>query len=194
MNIYGKVSKPYWDDKPVAIVGGGSSIIDFDLDMLRGAHVLAVKRAILNIPWADAGFGLGEMPDKLNGSPGRIYWALPDDELQPPPVRNITYLRRAEGLNVSEDPGVIYSGATSGFAALQICIHKRARSIVLFGFDYDEHGSGHSGNWAKWAEHFRVYVEPLRRLGITIANASPQSTIPCFQKVTLMDGVGMLHA
>ena len=55
--MYGKIGKPFWDDKPVAVVAGGPSLVDFDFEQLRGAHVLAVKGSMFDIPWADAGFG-----------------------------------------------------------------------------------------------------------------------------------------
>ena len=78
-----------------------------------------------------------------------------------------------------------------------MCIHKRARKVILFGFDYDGNGNGHStdaANWTKWAEHFSVFVAPLRVQGVDVVNACPQSTIRFFQKVQLDDGVRMLHA
>jgi hypothetical protein len=210
MDVYGKISKPFWDDKPVAIVGGGPSLIGFDFERLRGAHVLALKRLIISIPWADAGFGLGEWPDKLASVQSRVYWAVAEHRISDqPPAKNITYLRRLDGTNVSEDPGSV-SGATAGFGAMQVCIHKRAKRIILFGFDYDgRNGGPHQGegtqqyerrrqqsiaNWQMWAEHFRVYVEPFRRHGISVINACPQSTISCFQKATLDDGVRLLAA
>ena len=201
---FGKVVSPYWDDKPVAIVGGGPSLTGFDYEQLRGAHVLAVGRAILAIPWADAGFGLGEMPEQLDAVPMRVYWAVPDEE-RPPPSRNITFLHRLDGHVLSEDPGSV-SGKTSGFGAVQVAIHKRAKRIVLFGFDYDgSNGGPHSGegsaayqrrrvrdieSWRTWAEHFRVFVQRLQET--MVVNACPTSNIACFQKVHVEDGVRML--
>lgn len=189
--MYGKINKPFWDDKPVAVIGGGSSLIDFDFEKLRGAHVLAVKNSIFDIPWADAGFGLdfNGCRDKLADVQSRIYWAVRDDQPDPPSSKNITLLKRLDGQQVSDDPGVIYDGGTSGFGALQICIHKRAKQIVLFGFDYD--GSAASGKWAAWAEHFSVYVPYFTKHGINVVNACPASAIRFFQKVALRDGVAI---
>jgi len=215
---YGKIGKPFWDDRPVAIVGGGPSMLGFDFEKLRGAHVLAVKGTIFDIPWADAGFGLdmpryNEWRDKLAGVQTRVYWAVPEDQLEktgPPPSKNITFLRRLDGENLSDDPSEVYGGGTSGFGAMQICIHKRAKVIGLFGFDYDGaydalHGFRHNeqhytkrraqnfANWEAWARHFEVYVPYLSAHNIHIFNACPSSAITCFQKVTLEDGVSMLH-
>ena len=193
--MYGRINKPFWDDKPVAVIGGGPSLIDFDFDKLRGAHVLAVKR--LDIPWADAGFGLDYCRDKLESVQSRIYWAVRED--QQPPSRHITFLKRLDGLGLSDDPSAIYGGGTSGFGAMQICIHKRAKQIVLFGFDYD--GISHApsekrraqdaSSWAAWAEHFRVFVPYFTENGISVVNASRKSAITCFQKVALQDAVAI---
>jgi len=217
MDAYGKIGKPFWNGRPVAIVAGGPSLVGFDLERLRGAHVLAVKGSIFDIPWADAGFGLdmpryAEWRDKLANVPTRVYWAVPRDQLAktgPPPSKNITFVERLDGENISSDPSKIYGGGTSGFGAMQICFHKHAKSIVLFGFDCDgaykadsgfRHNDQHyqkrraqnEANWEIWARHFEVYVPFLNEHGITVLNACPSSRITCFQKVTLDDGVRAL--
>lgn len=179
--MYGKINKPFWDDKPVAVIGGGPSLHDFDYERLRGAHVLAVKDLIFDIPWADAGFGVGEWHNKLDVQ-GRVYWAVPE-EIEPP-AKNITILKQMPGQQVSDDPGVVY-GSSSEFGAMQICIHKRAKQIVLFGFDHE------GPIWQKAAEHFSVYVPHLTQHGISVVNACPSSAIRCFQKVALQDAVAL---
>jgi hypothetical protein len=200
---FGKVSRPFWDDRPVAVIGGGPSMQDFNFEELRGAHVLAVKASIFSVPWADAGFVLGASPaqwrDRLATVQARVYWAVPEDQIEPPPAKNVTLLKRLGGLQPSDDPSMI-SGGTSGFGALQVCIHKRAKQIVLFGFDYDgSTGVGASpkrrensaAHWAAWAEHFRVFVPYFTAHDIRIVNANPASAITCFQKVALRDGVAI---
>jgi hypothetical protein len=217
MDVYGKINKPFWDDKPVAVVGGGPSLVGFDFEQLRGAHVLAVKGCIFDIPWADAGFGL-DMPrykewrERLKDVQSRVYWAVPEDQLErtgPPPSKNITFIRRLDGQQISDDAGAIYGGGTSGFGSLQICRFKRAKRIVLFGFDYDgaydssafRHNDRHYikrreqdiNNWREWAEHFQIYVPDFAERGIEVINACPASAIKCFQRCTLEDGVAALH-
>jgi hypothetical protein len=192
MDVYGKITKPFWDDRPVAIIGGGSSLIGFDLEQLRGAHVLAVKSVITIIPWADAGFWMGDWQDKLGNVQSRVYWAVQEGQATAPPSKNVTCLRRMDGHQVSEDPSAVYGGGTSGFGAFQVAMLKKAKTIVLFGFDYE--GGEASGKWLHWAEHFRVYVPSLTAAGVRVVNACPQSAISCFQKVALEDGVNILHS
>ena len=214
MDVYGKIAKPYWDDKPVAVVAVGPSMMGFDFERLRGAHVLAVKGVIFDIPWADAGFGL-DMPrykewrDKLMDIPARVYWAVPEEQLErtgPPPSKNITFLRRLDGQNVSDNPSEVYGGGTSGFGALQICFHKKAKTIVLFGYDYDGNYDGGfrynerhydkkraqiAENWQAWSNHFDIYVPHLNRRGVRVVNACPTSAIRCFQRMDQNDGVDL---
>lgn len=216
MEAYGKITKPFWDDRPVAIVAGGPSLRGFDFERLRGAHVLAVKGSIFDIPWADAGFGLDmlrytEWRGKLADVQSRVYWAVPEDQLTktgPPPSKNITFVKRLVGEAISDDPSAIYGGGTSGFGAVQVCLHKRAKRIILFGYDYDgafggpvaHHNDQHyekkraqnHESWKVWANHFEVFVPWLSKQGVSILNACPASAIRCFQKVTLDDGVTML--
>ena len=203
---YGKVEPPHWGT--VAIVGGGPSIIDFDFERLRGATVLAVKGSIFSIPWADAGFGhdlarYNEWRDRLAALPCRVYWAVHEDQLhRAHPAENVTFLRRRDGGGFGSDEGAVYDGGTSGFGAFQIALHKRAKRIVLFGFDYDgsnedvatdKRAAQHAANWKKWAEHFRAFVPHLRDSGVSVVNACPHSAITCFQKVELEDGVAALR-
>lgn len=184
---FGRISKPFWDDRPVAVIGGGPSLHDFDFEQLRGAHVLVLKDYVLDIPWADAGFGMGVWPDRLTDAQSRIYWAVSEYQANvPPQAKNITILKQMPGLQLSDDPGVVYGG-TCEFSAMQVCIHKRARQIVLFGFDYE------GENWQRLAEHFSIYVPYLNQNGITVANACPQSSIRFFQKVSRHDGVTMVR-
>jgi len=223
LEFYGKVGSPFWNDRPVAIVGGGTSLVGFDFEQLRGAHVLAVKGTIFDIPWADAGFGL-DMPrymdwrDKLANVQSRVYWAVPVEQIDktgPPPSHNVTFLRRLEGTGVSDSASEIYGGGTSGYGAFQIALHKKAMEIVLFGFDYDpgvaaahmtvrtpfRHNDHHysrrmaqsAANWLEWSAHFSTYLPYLSDKDIKVLNACPTSSIPCFPKISLEDGVAFLR-
>jgi hypothetical protein len=203
--IYGKVQQPFWDDRPVAVIGGGPSLQDFDFEQIRGAHVLAVKHAIFDIPWADAGFGAGmarlaEWRDKLAALRTRVYWAVSPEDQPVRPPKNVTLLQQLDGQNLSSNPGEVYAGGACSFAALQICLHKRAREIVLFGYDYgggygwtDKRRARNAEHWAALAEHFAAYVPYLNARGIHVTNACPTSAIRCFQKVALRDGAAMLR-
>jgi hypothetical protein len=220
--IYGEVREPWWNDKPVAIVAGGRSLVGFNFDRLRSFTVLAVKGSIFDIPWATAGFGLDvprfeEWIPKMRNVTFPVYWAVPEDALSRMPVAdNLIYLRRDPGIGVSTRGSMVYSGASSGFGALQIPLLKRARAIGLFGFDYggkfdigirripgaavkpfrhnDQHYERprmqHEANWVAWARNFNAFL-PVKD-SVRIINASPQSAITVFDRMTIDDAIDHL--
>ena len=118
----------------------------------------------------------------------------------PPPSKNVTFLKRLAGEQTFQTiPSEIYGGGTSGFGALQICIHKRAKKIVLFGYDYDGNYDAHLGfrhndhhyqkrreqsaaNWESWATHFDIYVPYLNEHGIIVVNACPTRRSAAFKR------------
>lgn len=158
-SVYGQIGPPWFGDKPIAIVGGGQSLIDFDLEKLRGhAHVIAVKGCIFDLPWADCGAG-ADFPrllswlDKMATVTMPVYWGIEEKQwLQKPLVKPgcVTFLRQEYGNDLSLDPSFTYRGGTSGFHALNVGVLKcsalqdfsRRRHIFLFGYDYRSSGAG----------------------------------------------------
>lgn len=201
---YGKVEEPWWDDKTVAIVASGPSLRGFDYTQLEArAHVLAVKSAIFDIPWADAGTGIDapryiEWTDRLAKTQMPIYWAASGvHELAPLP--HVTFLHRLESDGMTTDLGSLTGGGTSGYAAINLAAHKRAKRIALFGFDYGGAiGNWHASEeyyqrprnqsmlkWKQWAARFEQLVAPLAALGIEVVNACPSSGITAFPKIEI---------
>lgn len=210
-----KIGWPYWDGaKPTAIVGNGSSLKGFDLARLRSRfHVLAVKGAMFNIPWADAGFGLDlpryhEWRMMLNTVTYPVYWAVPVDQDkhvndprlvgEGPHAPCVKFVRRIDLSDLSDDPMAIMSGGSSGFGALNVAYLKRASRIVLLGFDYDGDVRGFAdtrayiaprdqdeNRWKSWSKNFDKVKRRLETARIRVINASPQSRIPTFEKMDI---------
>jgi hypothetical protein len=141
---FSPVGPPWWDARPVAIVGNGPSLRGFDYLRLRGFHVLAVKGQMFNIAFADAGFGLDipryvEWCGMLGTLSMPVYWATPNMRLlgEGPHAPCVRFLRRIDLTDLSDDPAAIFSGGSSGFGALGLAWLKRARRIVLLGFEYN---------------------------------------------------------
>ena len=57
---FSRVGQPFWDDKPVAIVGTGPSLTGFDFHRILdcSCHVLAVNNSVFDLLNADAVFSL----------------------------------------------------------------------------------------------------------------------------------------
>ena len=214
----GRVLPPWWNDKPIAVVGTGPSLINVDLERLRGhCHVLAVKAAIFDLQWADCGFGIDrpryqEWVDRLAEVPMTVYWAV-DPTREVPQPGNVIFLRRDNNQMFCPDDDRICGGASSGYAALHMAMHKRPgrQPIYLFGYDY---GAGtkidgnrpwhvnerhyrrprsHSPrNWKVWAENFTNLAMVLREQRISVFNASPDSLIGAFPKMTPEEAIGRI--
>lgn len=211
---YGEVTGPLWSDKPVAIVANGPSLKGFDYERLRGlCYILAVKGAIFDIPFADAGYGVDaprylEWTNKLADVKFPVYWGASGvHKLEKFP--HVTFLKRSDGDPPSTRPGWITSGGTSGWSAINLALFKHPRQIVLFGFDYcggpgdewhcnEQHymrkRNQNNSKWSNWSKRFEFLLPELNRQKIEVLNASPVSTIPFFKKVTIDEAVEWLES
>lgn len=209
---FGKVAPVDWGNKPVAIVGGGSSLKDFDFQRLRLQYtVLAVNASMLDLPWADAGFSLDRraMRDwwpKLRQLTIPQYYAVPDLKLKNfngSATTYMTFVRRIFSSEFSQVPRYICSGGTSGYGALQLAYLKGAKDITLFGFDYGaineewHHNEGHykfyeaqdDKKWEQWAKNFDRAAIVLEEQGVKVMNASPKSRITAFPKISIEEAL-----
>jgi hypothetical protein len=205
---WGCVDQPYWDDRPVALVGNGPSLKGFDFERLRDRfHVVAIKGAIFSIPWATAGFGLDfpryqEWHQRLFEVRVPTYWACVSFSQFPrPQPACITFLRRIDmPAGLSEDPRYINAGGTSGFGAFNVAWLKRARKVVLFGYDYqpDNHGNWHYDEkpyrqqrkqvqslWDGWLKKWEKVHTRIKDRGVEVINACPTSKLSIFPKLTI---------
>lgn len=193
---YGTVCSPWWDDRPVYIVGGGPSLRGFDFTRLAGRRVLAVNEALVNLLSVDAVFSLDNnwarhRCSEMSMFRGEKYLAV--QEFYWPYVdQSATMLQRIRRPGLSDDPGAVHICGTSGYGALNLAYLKRARQIFLLGFDMA--GSGHwhpEPGWGgaiplePWAAAFDVAAEQLRTAGVHVVNCSPASTIRAFEKISL---------
>jgi hypothetical protein len=208
----GVVGPPWWDDRPTLIVGTGPSLHRFDFERLRGlGHVLAVKEAVWDLPFADACFGLDlgwieRRRDKLASLSMELYLAVPaSTPAKARRIRNAVYLvRRRDGDLLRTDPGEVESGGNSGFGALNLAFLKRARRIVLLGYDYDggRHycperythlTPGHNARYLpRWGRNFDRTAPQLRAAGVTVLNASLTSTVMAFPRASIDEALARL--
>lgn len=190
-----------WPDRPVFIVGGGPSLIGYDLSRLheRG-YVLGVNKAAEKIP-VHATFSLDRtFVERCEGR--YLEWArhhpvfLAVDDTWPI-VRHpeIVYLEKRTGTGLSLDPNVIHHGCNSGHGALDLAISRLgARDVYLLGFDMRKtepdkpahwHGSYEWHNrraeiyFERWALRFFAIAAMLPE-GVRVTNANPESAIRCF--------------
>jgi hypothetical protein len=199
----------------VAIVGNGPSLRGFDYERLRGGfHVLAVKGAIFNVPWADAGFGL-DIPryvgwrGMLGAVTMPVYWATPRMDMlgDGPHAPCVRFLRRIDLTDLSDDPAAVFSGGTSGFGALNLAWLKRAKRIVLLGFEYNGDAERHADTrayiapreqkewqWQLWAANFGKVRRRIEIAGVKVINAAPESRITAFARMSIDEALANVQA
>jgi hypothetical protein len=207
---FGQVTEPWWDGRPVFVVGGGPSLAGRDLSLLheRG-HVLGVNRAADHWPLVDATFSLDrEFARRYAahlahwGKTHEVYLAVSTDwHRSARQIQGVTYLEREHGRGLSLDPGKIRNGLNSGYGALNLAVLKRAREIFLLGFDLTEPKEKapthwHSGYewgtrstvkyWQRWADRFVDISHDLaqHRPDVRVYNANPKSAIRAFPFTT----------
>lgn len=211
---YGNVGEP-WTDRPVALVGSGPSLRGFDYEQLRSPlwRVIAVNQAVWNVPWADACVSIDiewirdHAPKVIAELPAVAVFLGPPDRPHPITIPGATHLRRRRTHGFSDDPGAIEMGGTSGYAALNFAYLKRVHFAALFGFDYSTkrgdhaddslypwHPKGHNGRyWERWAMNFNEAFDQISRAGMSVFNASHESSIPTFPLGTVAEGVTALR-
>jgi hypothetical protein len=205
--VFGSVAAPLWDGRPAIIVGTGPSLKGFDLSRLNGlGWVLACKESMFDLPFADAIFGL-DLPwmrvrhDYLaeRALACEVYLSAPEQKLHLfRTVPGAIYLKRLRNADTfTMDPEAIECGGNSGFGAINLALLKRAREIYLFGFDYtsghynqpryDEReawGAASMNYFPRWAKTFDATVDQLRRLNVKIWNASPDSNLTAYERIS----------
>ena len=93
--------------------------------------------------------------------------------------------------------GWLRHGSNSGAAAIHLAAQLGARRIVLLGFDQrqvdgQEHFFGlhpraisrHGSPFELWARSFALLADELRKLDVEVLNATPNSALTCFPRIS----------
>ena len=208
--IFGRVGPPFWDDAPVFLVGGGPSLCGFDFHRLFG-YVVGVNVAMFDLPECCAGVSMDynfvrDNHARLSAFAQRaeLFLVIGDRFHETlPVVERAIYLREMQGPGLSVHPTCVVRGGSSGHTALGIAVLKLARSVVLLGYDYGRAGTGRhhyhdaypafhradEQSWPTWAKHYDGAALSAKNNGIAVINASPQSRIEAFPKMTIEEGL-----
>lgn len=191
----GRIGPPYWDSDPVYIIGGGPSAAKVDLQALRGRTVVACNDSALALPWATAVVSvdrkwINRRASFLRSFEGAAYlvryW-----HLQYPTLPRACWLEGGRGgPGLSEEVHRINHAGNTGQGALNVALLKRAREVVLIGFDMDQAGHWHppypwessedARYYRKWASSFDHCRKQLDAAGCAVFNANPNSKITAF--------------
>jgi len=129
---------------------------------------------------------------------GEVYLGVPEDFDFSIGPSNAIYLLRVRSVpGLSSNPRQVYmGGGNSGFMAVNIAYLKRARRIVLLGYDYCYSGQHwHQGySWQcrpnnrmylNWAQRLDETSPQLKQAGTQVLDASPHGKLTAFPKISL---------
>lgn len=194
-------------DKPVYLIGGGDSLRGFDFDRLNG---LGITVGINKAAWllnTDVFFTLDQHLAKMHRNEiaqfikdgGDAYLALPTNT-DLTPIDGAHYIIKERNSGIHPDPMRV-TGVNSGYAALGLAYHKKAREIALLGYDmakgdhthwhggYPWHATANHRYYDKWASNFDKAKLKFDEAGTSIVNfvGTPKSKIDSFQVSSLND-------
>lgn len=184
------------------MIGGGPSLRGFNFDLLKSRVTVGVNDAAINLPWVTALFTadptwVGNRRRQIGEFKGERYIA--QTASRPRDIPGVVYLTKLRDSGLSVVPTAVRIGGTSGSAALNLAFLKKAKVIVLLGYDYgcnsrqDRHWHStqnwgnpvNMGVWKLWAQLYSTLVPQLAAAGVTVINACPTSQIKAFPKITL---------
>jgi hypothetical protein len=180
-----------WPGETAFIVAGGPSVRAVDLDQLRGRKVIAINSSVHAVPWADVHYfgdwrwwNEPENAAAVAGFAGRVVTVSQNVE-----DKKILICRKGKPPGLSAARDTLMQKWTSLTAATNLAAHLvgPGGAIVWLGADGKPAADGtvwhHKPHrWPpkrqRWELHradIATMVEPLRRMGITLRNASAGS-------------------
>lgn len=199
---------PAWAGQTAYIVGGGPSVADLDLAVLRGRRTIAINSSCFKVPFAD--YLIFADPEWWDGNKDMLSdWsdrvvAVSSKARDHGPIA-LKRLRRTapdNGLPAARDS--VPLDRTTTTAAIGMAVHLGARRIVLIGIDQCRapdgrchHHAPHrhlknkpgNGSWDAQMPQLRALAAPLAAAGVEVLNCSPTSRIDWWPKVTLAEAI-----
>lgn len=195
----------------IAVVAGGPSLLGFEWGRLRlpGVDVVAVNLAFRVLPfarllwWSDQRFfRWHEDGIRAHAAEYKATAYLAGDKAPYPDY--VTTLKFSGERGYDPTPGHLRHGNTSTYAALHVGVSAGARRVAVFGLDmrrfeglpahwHEDHPiQGDAGSYAKMIINFGHLARDLSNMGIEVVNASPDSALEAFQKVTHEEALSWL--
>lgn len=196
-----EVSKvePIWLGETVYIIGGGPSLSDFKWNRLNGKKTIAINKSILSYPQADIMYWTdsrvyGWYKKEIDKFKGLKYTIRHHHSY----TGDIKVLKRGNKFGLEEAKDTLAHGNNSGYAAINLAYLLGAKKIILLGYDMKNDGKRghyHDGYPApvtgdniykeQFIPGFNVLADLLKAKNITVLNASPQSSLTVWPKITL---------
>lgn len=167
-------------------------------------RVIAVNDTYRRVPSADVLYacdgkwwGVHAEAVRASGFRGELW--TQDERAAAKYQLNRVRVKHRDGL--SREPGVVHGGGNGGYQAIGLAFNRGARLIVLVGFDMQRTGGqshffgdhpkalDHAAPFDKWVERFAPLARDLEREGVRVVNATRETALRCFRRLTLEDAL-----
>lgn len=198
--------KPIWQGEACIVAASGPSltqdVTDRCWDAWRCGHnVITVSDAYKLMRWADVLYSCDERwwnyhkPD-FHGQRWSSHEKGINDKIVTAKKHGLNLVAGRSADGFSADPSRIHYGSNSGFQAINLAILFGAVRIVLVGFNMqDVGGKSHffgdhpkplrrGADYKRFLPHFKKAAKTLPA-GVTIVNATPNTALTCFPRMTL---------
>ena len=200
-----------WPDSTVYIIGGGPSILTQDLTVLASKRVIGVNMAFLLGPWVDIiwygdkqWYNL-QSPRILSYNGLVLTCSAEAQNVRRHPAVKYVGRSKPSGIESKKRTHVAWNGC-SGASAISVAYWLGAKKVILLGFDmqidaknkaakthwhdeyplrWDKKKSSHVNPYPKFLLYWPQIMRDAKRLGLEILNATPNSALNLFPKVTL---------
>jgi len=205
MSHFTSVQAPWWDDRPLIVVGGGPSLEPYDCSDLREHGRVVIMNDAVNYCKADVLMSIDANWMRRSQSlvqefEGEEVWLIASVYVKPYNVKTIAtvnYLKRGEKGTLGETKKAIYCAGHSGYAILNLAYLKKAKEIYLLGYDMNEgpHDQWHDyeeeinlprrafnpNYYRDWPREFDELAPTLVGAGMDVINCNPGSSVKCFR-------------
>lgn len=195
---------------PVAIVAGGPSLLGFDWSRLRGTRQIAVNRAFQVLPdaevlwWTDPRLWRWHAEAIMSHkAPLKATALLPGERWKYP--EGVYTFRFTGSSGYDSTSNALRHGNNSTYAALHLALKNGARTIALFGVDmrpsptgkmhwHEDHPiQGDAASFGKMLPYWASLRPTIDAMGATVVNASPDSALDIFPRVTHAEALEFLR-
>ena len=186
-----------WPGQTVAILGGGKSLTQSQVDQCRGlVRVIAINDAYKLAPWADILWFCDEKWFNWHRK-AVIEFAGQVATLENYHLRgqrpDLWCLHNIGQSGLYGEPWGVMTGGNSGYQCINLAVHLGVKRILLLGYDMKP------GHW--FGDHpkptspsvyagtmlpkFPTLIEPLERRGVEVINCTPGSALDVFPRSSL---------
>ena len=195
---------PIFKNCTVAILGGGPSLTQNQVNAVDKYPVIAINDAYKLAPWANILYGCDAKWWKWNepffrGTKVGLKWDAVKGVFHSgwnDVERRDVLALASTGVDGLEDaPNGLRTGTNSGYQAINLAVHLGAKRILLLGYDmkssggrshwFGEHPDKVEPPYSTMLMHFPSLVEPLKKRGVEVINCTPDSALNVFKKMDL---------